>query len=184
MTSTRLQDDLLRDFKDQKVMIYDQIELLDPLGTSLRKPAAQRLISKGAFIFAEILCYLLVLGTIALAIFMEQIYPFYVLSEIRYKAEYQKLGWINIQAFSFTVYALLGLIALMFYILARAARAIRLKNTILQLAGNNIKQIVGQHLKRKAAIDAIEQRHFLELPNTHLDEGVKVNEIPNPGYGD
>ena len=35
---------------------------------------------------------------------------------------------------------------------------------MLDLAGKNIKDLVGQHLNRKAAIDAIEQRHFLELP--------------------
>lgn len=184
MASTRLQDDLLRDFKEQKAVIYDQVELLDPLATSLRKPAAQRLISKGAFIFGEILCYLLVLGVIAFAVFMDKIYPFYILSEIRFKTEYSKLGMLNVQAFTFAIYGILGLVAILFYVLARACRAIRLKNDILQLAGNTIKHIVGQHLKRKASIDAIEQRHFLELPNTHLEEGVKVSQIPNPGYGD
>lgn len=182
MTSNRLQDDLLKDFKEQKRMIYDQVELLDPLATSLRKPAAQRLISKGALIFAEVLCYVLSLGAVALAIFLDKIYPYYVLSEIRYKSEFRKLGWMNLEAFAFGIYGLIGLIALLFYLLARASRALRLKNTILNLAGKNIKIIVGQHLNRKASIDSIDQRHFLELPNEHLEEGVKVNKVANPGY--
>jgi len=182
MTSTRLQDDFLRDFKEQKKMIYEQVELLDPLGTSLRKPAAQRLIGKGALIFSEVICYLLAIGIIAFLFFIDKIYPFYILSELRFKSEFRSLGWINIQAFIIAIYAAFGLIALLFYGLARSARAIRQKNDILSLAGKNIKEIVGQHLQRKAAIDTIEQRHFRELPNEHLEEGVQVNEIPNPGY--
>lgn len=182
MTSNRLQDDLLRDFKEQKTVIYEQVELLDPLATSLRKPAAQRLISKGALIFSEILCYLLAIGTIAFAFFLDKVYPFHLLSEIRYKGEFRKLGVVNIEAFSFGIYGLIILIALLFYLLARASRAIRLKNTILNLAGKSIKVIIGQHLNRKASIDTIEQRHFMELPNEHLEEGVKVNDIANPGY--
>lgn len=185
MTANRLQDDLLKDFKEQKKMIYEQVELLDPLGTSLRKPAAQRLVSKGFLVFAEIICYLLAIGIITFLFFKDKIYPFYLLADLRFKPEYQKMGWINIQALNFAVYGIVALVAVLFYGLARTARIIRLKNDILNVAGKNIKEIVGQHLNRKAAIDAIEQRHFLELPNTHLEEGVvRVNEVPNPGYGE
>lgn len=186
MTSTRLQDDLLRDFKEQKKMVYDQVELLDPLATSLRKPAAQRLISKGSLIFAEVLCYLISVGIIVFLFFMEKIYPFFILSDLKYKSEYRKLGWVNTQAFSLSVYAIIALVAILFYGLARASRAIRLKNTILNLAGKNIKIVIGQQLERKASIDTILQRHFDELPNEHLndeEEGVVINDIPNPGYG-
>ncbi len=186
MTSTRLQDDLLRDFKEQKKMVYEQVELLDPLGTSLRKPAAQRLASKGGLIFAEILCYLLAVGIITFLFFMDKIYPFYIIADLRNKPDYRSLGWINIEVFTIVIYALFVVMALMFYGFALAARAFRLKNDILHLAGKSIKEIVGQHLKRKAAIDAIEQRHFLELPNEHLEEGVRVrvNDVPNPGYSE
>ena len=105
MTSTRLQDDLLKDFKEQKKMIYEQVELLDPLGTSLRKPAAQRLISKGFMIFSEVICYLLAAGIIAFMFFMDKIYPFYILADLRFKSEFRSMGWINIQAFVFAIYA-------------------------------------------------------------------------------
>lgn len=163
-------------------MIYEQIELLDPLGTSLRKPAAQRLAGKGALIFSEILCYLLAAGIITFMFFMHKIYPFYLLADLRFKPEYRNMGWLNIQALNLVVYAIVALVAIMFYGFARASRWFRLKNDVLHLAGTNLKEIVGQHLKRKASIDAIEQRHFLELPNTHLEEGVNVNEVPNPGF--
>lgn len=166
-------------------MIYDQVELLDPLATSLRKPAAQRLISKGSLIFSEILCYLLAAGIIALLFFMEKIYPFYIIAELKHKSEFRQLGWVNIQTFSIVVYAIIGLVAILFYFLGRSARSIRLKNDILNLAGKNIKVVIGQHLERKASIDTILQRHFDELPNEHLsEEGVAINDIPNPGYDD
>ena len=185
MTSTRLQDDLLQNFKEERKVIYEQIELLDPLGTSLRKPAAQRVLSKGALIFAEVLFYLLSLGTVAACFFLNKIYPFYIISEMRFKSEYRHLNIMDRQFVNISQYVLLGIIAILFYIIARSFRQVRLKNSILNLAGKNIKIIVGQHLKLKASIDAIEQRHFLELPNDHLEhipDSVKVNEVPNPGY--
>ncbi|MEZ5015448.1 MAG: hypothetical protein R2800_00195 [Flavipsychrobacter sp.] len=184
MSSTRIQDDLLKEFNETKKMIYEQVELLDPLATSLRKPAAQRLINKGALAFTEIVLYLLFAGTILFAFFMNKIYPFYILTEMKYKPEYRPLGIEKIEFLNITIYAVVGIIALLFYALARTVRHIRLKNNILNLAGKNIKHIVGQHLERKAVIDAIVQRHFLELPNTHLEEGVvtSANEVANPGY--
>jgi hypothetical protein len=180
----KLHDDLMRDFKEQKAMIYSQLEVFDPMGTQLAKPAAQRLVSKGILIISEILCYVLALGAIAFAVFMNKIYPFYILSEIQYKSEYVKLGWMNVRMFTICIYALLGIISLLFYGLGTSLRHIRLKNDILGFAGKHIKTLVGQHLKRKASIDTIEQRHFLELPDFQ-EEGVskvKVNEVPNLGY--
>jgi hypothetical protein len=180
----KLQDDLLRDFKDQKAMIYSQLEVFDPMGTQLAKPAAQRLVNKGILIVSEILCYLLALGVIAFAIFLTKIYPFYILNELQYKNDYIKLGWINIKMLTICIYAILGLVSILFFALGSAMRQIRLKNDILSFAGKHIKTLVSQHLTRKASIDTIEQRHFLELPDFQ-EEGiskVKVTDVPNPAY--
>lgn len=188
MSSTRLNDDLFKEFKETKKMIYEQVDLLDPLATSLRKPAAQRLIKKGALVFTEILMYLFFVGTIVFAFFMDKIYPFYLLSEMKYKLDYTVLDIKTIQMLNYAIYGVVILVAILFYFLARATRHVRLKNNILNLAGKSIKSIVGQHLERKAAISAINQRHFQELPNNHLEEeeGVVLptNEIANPGYED
>lgn len=184
MALTRLQDDLLQDFRAQGAMVNQQLAVFDPLGTELSKPAAKRLVGKGVLIITEILCYLLGLGAIAFAVMLSRIYPFTILSELRYKAEYNKLGTMNIEMFNLAIYGLIALSAILFFFLARAMRSIRLKNNILHFAGEHIKTLVGQHLKRKAEIDAINQRHFLELPSMH--EGIvlnpTINEIPNPGY--
>lgn len=183
MALTRLQDDLLQDFNEQKQMIEQQLEVFDPMGMELSKPAAQRLVSKGAMIFAEIICYLMSLGCIAFAVFLNKLYPFYILSELRFKPKYNSLGVINIEAFNMAIYGLIGLICILFFVIARTMRSIRLKNDILHFAGKHIKTLVSQHLKRKAGIQALEQRHFMDQPITMpYDTSVKVNEVPNPGY--
>jgi len=181
MSLTRLQEDLLNDFREQKQVIIEQIELFDPLATSLRKPAAKRLVSKGILIVAEIFCYLLCLSFIAFTIFMNLLYPFTELMKVRYIHDINDLQSLKgAELFSIAVHALAGFIALIMFIMARMTRRIRLKNNILNLAGKNMKVLVGQHLKRKAAIDAIEQRHFLDLP-AYAGE-YSVNTVPNPAY--
>ncbi len=181
MALSRLQDDLLQDFNEQKLMIESQLEVFDPMGVELSKPAAQRLVSKGALIFAEICCYLLSLGCIAFAVFLTKLFPFFILSEIRFKSQYNALGAVNVEAFNLAIYGLIGIICILFYFLARAMHSIRQKNNILHFAGKHIKTLVSQHLKRKANIQALEQRHFMDQPITMPHE-VRVNDVPNPGY--
>ena len=185
MSSNRLQDDLLHEFREQKKTNYELIELLDPLATSLSKPAAQRLISKGALVFAEIIFYLLALAAVAFIIFIDKIYPFYIITDMRARLDFQSmLGGNNIQMLNLALYGLIAFVAILLYSIARMIRRIRLKNNILNLAGKNIKYIVGQHLNRKAAIESIEQRHFDELPSNDVEEEgiISVNDVDNPGF--
>ncbi|RYZ52847.1 MAG: hypothetical protein EOP49_08640 [Sphingobacteriales bacterium] len=182
MTNTRLQDDLMNDFREQKRLIKEQIELFDPLATSLRRPAAQRLMSKGGLIFAETFFYILCLGAIAFTAVMNIVHPFSLLSRIRYITDVPGgFRYSDKEMLSIAVHALTALIAILFFIIARIIRRVRLKNDILDLAGRNIKLLVGQHLNRKAAIDAIEQRHFVELPD-FVEPGGDLQSMPNPGY--
>jgi hypothetical protein len=186
MSNNRLQDDLLHDFKEQKRMIELQLEVFNPLGIELSKPAAVRLVHKGLFIFTEIACYLLSVGFIVLIAFLNKTYPFFLLNELRTNKEYSNLGWMNVEALNISVYALLGIMAIMFFGIARAMRSIRLKNDILHFAGKHIKTMVGQHLQRKAALETLTQRHFLELPPLPGDivdlPSINVNNVPNPGF--
>ena len=94
-----------------------------------------------------------------------------------YDADAQRtIGYEKTWIINLLVYTLLGIIALLFFILAQNARAIRIKNNILHKASKNIKTVAGQLLTRKAAINAIEQRYFTELPE------LNINDIHNPGY--
>lgn len=183
MSLTRLQDDLLNDFKQQKQVIAEQIAIFDPLAKSLRKPAAHRLMNKGIMLFAEIFFYLLCLLFIAITILMNHIYWFSPLDDINVWDKVKAFQTLSTpEYFSLSVHFLSGFIAFLFLFIARLCRKIRQKNTALSAAGKSMKVLVGQHLKRKAAIDAIEQRHFQELPD--LDANPKVNEVLNPGFSE
>jgi hypothetical protein len=185
MALTRLQDDLLQEFNEERKMIYAQLELFDPLSDSLRKPAAKRLLHKGALILLEILLYLLSLGDIGVAVFFDRLYPFYILSQLRVKGEKAGFNHFEVEALYWTVVGCVAISAVLLYCLARGTRRIRLKNDVLQVTGKHIKSMIGQYLTRKAAIDAIYQRHFTESLSDYgapPSSQSPVNSVPNPGY--
>lgn len=177
MINPRLNDDLFKDFKEQQKFIEEQIKLFDPIAESLSRPAATRLINKGLLIVLELLSYAMTIGTIAFAVMMYKWKPFNVLGNLIYDIKISSsIGIDDLLLLKLAIYGLLGLIALLFFIMAQNLRSIRLKNNILHKAGKNMRTLVGQLLKRKAAIDTIQQRHFTELPT------LGVNDVPNPGY--
>ena len=177
MSTTRLQDDLFKDFKEQQKFIEEQVKLFDPMAESLSRPAATRLFRTGSMILLEIFFYVLCLGTIAFAVYIHKIRPFDLISNLMYDMKTRYLvGMDNLWMLNIAIYCMLGLIAFLFFALAQNMRTIRIKNDILHKAGKNMRTLVGQLLKRKAAIDTIQQRHFTELP------GMGINDIPNPGY--
>jgi hypothetical protein len=183
MSFINLKDDLIREFREERDMINDQIEILDPLATSLRKPAAHHILSAGALIACELVCYGLCLGGIVFLFFLSKVYPFSTLFDIFYNPRlHGEVNVLDLTYLNIAVYGLVVLAAILFYIIARMSRAVRLKNSILNQAGRDIKTIVGQHLKRKAAIDTIEQRHLLGMPGI-IEDKTRVNQVPNPGYG-
>ena len=186
MALTTLKDDLLQEFREERIMINEQIELLDPLATSLRKPAAIRLLSSGTLIITEISCYIISLGGIAFIAFMHEIYPFSIMGDMFYNAELRnKAGNLNLLYFILGVYGITAISVLLLFIIGRMAREIRLKNDILHVAGKDIKTIIGQHLERKAAHDTIEQRHMLGLSGISMPpakQKAPVHEVINPAY--
>ena len=183
MSLTRLQEDLLEDLKEQKRILIEQIELFDPLATSLRKPAAQRLMNKTGLILAESLSYLLALGALAFTVVMNRVYPFGPLTNIRYLRSVEDFRALTeAEFFSMAVHGMGLLLTLTFLIITRTTRRIRLKNDILNLAGKNIKLLVGQHLQRRATMESIEQRHFFEVPGEVSVPREDVNSVPNPGF--
>lgn len=202
MSLTTLKDDLLEEFREERIMIKEQIELLDPLATQMRKPAAQRLLSSGTLIVSEIICYVASLGGLAFIGFMHRIYPFNQLRGMLYSTGVRNnVGGLNLIYLTLCIYGLAAIGVILIFIVGRMAREIRLKNQILSLAGRDIKTIVGQHLERKAALDTIEQRHMLGLSGVSMQPPKQhetkvetptaafrlsglggINEIPNPGF--
>lgn len=179
MENTRLQDDLLREFKNEKEMILVQLEKLVPLGVALRKPVAARVLNKILLLSTELFFYLMAVGALAFIVFRDRLYPFYLLSRLRLRPESMGFSKRDVEALYWSIPALAALLALCCLIIARCLSRIRRKNAILQMAGRDIKEIVGEHLKRKAAIETIDQRHFGILDPLPVKEGVTV---VNPGY--
>jgi uncharacterized membrane protein len=204
MSLTTLKDDLLQEFREERIMINEQVELLDPLATQLRKPAAQRLLSSSTLIISEFICYITSMGGVAFVAFMHKIYPFNQLGSLFYDASYRnKIGSMNMMYLILGIYGLAAIGVILVFIIGRMAREIRLKNEILSMAGKDIKTIVGQHLERKAALDTIEQRHALGASHIGIGQPIErqkevpvpstpfratgavrasINEIRNPGF--
>lgn len=191
MSLISLKEDLLQEFREERNMINEQIEVLDPLATSFRRPAAQRLLHSTILVVSEGCCYLLGAAGIMVAAWFHYSYSFKVLlSAFSYAGPAR--GLPDADMMTSGMYLVLLIATILVLSCARMARAIRQKNTILNRAGKDIRKIVGQHLERKAAIDSIEQRQML-VPGIQpvektkesfptIQSGEKVNEVLNPGF--
>lgn len=181
MENSKLQEDLLREFKEEKEMINAQLALLDPLAVSLRKPIATRVLNSLVLVAFEALSWLGIATVIAFLFIRDKVYPFYILARMR--SQGAKLGFsdrdmTNIYN-SIIVFGVI--ICLLLLIIARNLARIRKKNNILQMAGKTIKTVVGEQLKRKATVDTIDQRHFGILDPIPVPES-KATQVPNPGH--
>jgi hypothetical protein len=168
MITKRLHDDLVLEFKENKRMIYEQLELLDPLGVALLKPSASKTAPKFILIIIEIFMYVLALGFFALPFLFEYIYFFEFIEKLYNRTRSIGLNPGVIRYAYWGTISLVVLFGVLFLIIARLVHAIRLKNNTLVLAKQTVKTIVATQLKRKASMDATDQRHFSELPNDHL----------------
>lgn len=165
-----LYNDLVHDWQEQKALIKEQIKLIDPMATSLRKSTAQRFLSATLNVIMEMLMYLLALGSIAYLFFLDNLGPFYILGKITTTPEIKTLFSSNdLSNFGMAIKGLFVLIAILFFIIGRMLANIRHKNTTLSLAGKNMKTISGQHLARKTEIETLEQRHIMVLPKTDIE---------------
>jgi hypothetical protein len=186
MSLTTLEDDLLQEIKEERRIIYEQIEVLDPLSVALRKPIAQRLMHTTLLTLAEIVCYLLAVGGIIFAAVAHTIYPFSVLAKVyNSKTLMNKLGSADVDHFALAVYAVMVLCILLIFLVGRMAHDIRKKNQVLHLAGMDVKEMMAAHLDRKAAIDYLEMKHELDFSGSTIqeeDEDPGINDIMNPGY--
>jgi hypothetical protein len=165
MTDSRLHDDLIREFQEQKKSLKEQLELLDPMVSSLHKPAYKRVIHSGTSVFFEIILWLLAAGIVVFAFFYAKVTPFFVLKRL------MELGYaqhtftdFEINLVGWSVQGLLLIIALLLIIIARLMANIRQKNNVIQLSVKNMKQIGETNVRRKAAIEGIEQKYYAQLP--------------------
>lgn len=167
MKPLALQEDLIRDFQEQKKTISEQVDLIDPMATSLRRPAAKRLFNTGLILFMEVLSWLCFLGCIAFILFADKLYPFYYLNQLLHnQALHTQYKEHDLKILYWSIKGIGLLVAVLFLIIARMLGTIRLKNSILYVAGRNMKLLVEQLLKRKASMESLEQRHAIDMPSS------------------
>ena len=165
MKPLNLQEDLIRDFQEQKKTVVEQVALIDPMATSLRKPAAKRLFHAGVIVFMEIVTWLLLLGCIAFVLFADKLYPFYYIDQLAHDTGLaERYKPYDLKMLSWCIKGIGIFAALLFLVIARMLGTIRMKNSILHVAGRNMKLLVEQLLKRKAAMETMEQKYPVELP--------------------
>jgi hypothetical protein len=162
-------NDLVSDWQNQKSLIKEQIALIDPMATSLRKSTAQRFLNASLNVLMEVLMYVLSLASIAFLFFLNNLGPFYVLCKIQAMPEINaRLSSSELSNFDLALKALFVVVAVLFFVIGRMLANIRHKNATLSLAGKNMKTISGQHLVRKTEIETLEQRHVAILPQTDI----------------
>ncbi|MDI9320048.1 MAG: hypothetical protein QM530_06170 [Phycisphaerales bacterium] len=181
MENLRLQEDLLKEFKEEKRLINEHLALLDPLAVSLRKPVVARLWSNVVLLVFEALAWLGIVAVVAFCIIRDKIYPFYILARMRSKSAALGFSNTDMSNLYWSVILFAAIIALLFFIIARNLAQLRKKNAILQMAAKSIKTVVGEQLKRKAAIETLDQRYFTSFV-APFESSLKIpdTEIPNP----
>lgn len=185
MVTQRFQQDFITEFRAEQAFLKDQIARFDPLAAALRKRSVAHFLSAGVLVFLEVLLYVCVAACVALFIFREKLYPFYLLTRFS-RTEYEQfIGKGNVANIQVLVWVLMGIIALFCYALARNLRRIRHKNTALARTGTTVRAFLGELLQRKASFDTLEQRYHSILPMVETRSSIEnVNDVPNPGYGE
>lgn len=160
MPQTELLKDLILDFQQQKSEVQAQIQLIDPVATSIRKPAANRLLNKSMLIVGEILMYCFFLAFLGLAFFSKH-FPILntwdaltQLTEVKDSFIENDLLWFEI-IFKGSFF----ITALLFLWIGRMLSKFRHKNDVLQLAAQNMNTIVERLFKRKVELEQMEHQY-------------------------
>jgi hypothetical protein len=166
MPELRLQEDLLKAFRDERAMLDEQIALIEPLAKNLSRPAISRWARRGVGFVGEVICWILAVALIVGCFLLNKIPPFYLLFELNRSQIEQTLGARPIQMLQWGVYGLIIVIAILLVILARTIARVHRRNDLLHQAVSRIQKILDQNKKRKQSLEELEQKHFGSAGNT------------------
>jgi hypothetical protein len=170
MEYTKFQEEYFKNLDEEKKLISNQLNLLEPLAVQLRKPVVSRVANNIWLVILELFCWLAIVGCLALLFIKDNIYPFYVIERIKIKINDLGVSPQDIETYIWAINGFIISIAILFFILARSIRKHRKKNTVIQLAGSSIKQVVGDLLKRKANIESFEHRYITVSANKEVQQ--------------
>lgn len=183
METTKLHEDLLKSFKEEKDFLDAQLDLIDPLSLRLRQSAVARWMNKIFLLTIEAIIWLSAIALLAFCFLRDSIYPFYVLARLRNKASLLGFSDRDVENLYRSIYVFSILLIILLVVLARVLAKMRHKNEDLRLASKTIQSAAGALLHRKAVVAGIEQRHFgapdPQVPNKVI---TKSTEMPNPGF--
>ncbi len=181
--ATKLKEDLLLEFAEEKKMVNQHLSMLDPLALNLRKPIVSRIWSNFQLYLFEALILLSIVGILAFCFLRDTLYPFYVLARLRAKTLELDISKHDMEGLYLSIYAIAAIMIFLLFILGRCLSKIRKKNTVLQQAAKDMKTIVGDLLKRKAAIEILEQKYLLQTDQVQdLNQLNNATSAPNPAY--
>lgn len=165
MNDHTLFEDLLRDFQDQKITLNTQMELVDPLAGKMRKPMAHRFFQTGSLLALEFLMWILVVACFGFLVFMNKFYPFYYLDQITNDSTViSKFQQHDLTILTWSVRGIVIFLGLVCFWTGRLLSKIRHKNSILNLAGKNLKLLMEQYFKRQREISILENKYPVALP--------------------
>jgi hypothetical protein len=97
---------------------------------------------------------------------MDRIFPFHLIGRLLHDtAISDNYNPNHVMLLSWIIRGMAVFTALLFYIILRLLGSIRKKNNVLHLTGKNMRLLAEQLLKRKAAMDTLEQKHPVEMPS-------------------
>lgn len=157
MEHASLLKDLLEDFSDQKTHIREQIKNMEPIAEAIKEPATKRFLNSSILWIAQILLYLLGIAAILLLFIFPKVPYFNIWSTIEATQELRDyLIEEDIAIFELLIRSLFFIIALLSFLFANIISKNRKKNKLLQLASQQMFQVVEANLNRRVKIENIE----------------------------
>lgn len=178
--------DVLDDIKWEKENINKQMELLQPMINALHKSRGAKLVSSSAYFISELIVWIGIIAAIAWLAFMFIIPPFFDLSNIIYDAKQTgKYTQQTLDTVEWSVRALLVLIIIFLFIIARQLAKLRNKNALSHVAGRTIADMQKKLQERIDKLNAFESKYdYIIHSDANIDIDGFVNPLPPPPDGD
>lgn len=175
MEHSSLLKDLLEDFNDQKLHISEQINNMEPIAEAINEPATKRFINSSILWVAQIFLYILGVSAIILLFVFTKMPYFNIWNTIETTQELRDyLIERDLVIFELLIRSLFFIIALLSFLFANILSKNRRKNRLLQLASQQMFQVVEANLNRKIKIENIENTYGT---NINIEEEGSIEKV-------
>lgn len=175
MEHSSLLKDLLEDFNDQKLHISEQINNMEPIAEAINEPATKRFINSSILWVAQIFLYIIGVSAIILLFVFTKMPYFNIWNTIETTQELRDyLIERDLVIFELLIRSLFFIIALLSFLFANILSKNRRKNRLLQLASQQMFQVVEANLNRKIKIENIENTYGT---NINIEEEGSIEKV-------